>query len=1017
MTDVARALASTAGWALGAPGDALHGVVLVPPALAWDGQRYAGSTLASVALDAARAMPGVAAVVREQHFVGVVAASALHARQALDALAPVWQSEGRAAARAMPSDPADPGYAWQVMPALGEGVVIAWCVPGRVAVWLPACSADARALVRQELAVLLMLPAHGVQINDRDAGAGDVPAAISLADAAASAAVLSRAVGRPVQVAVRAAQRTRIRLHSVSGEGGRPPADALGVAAIDRTQAHAAADAHRIGADPGAAEEASAEPDGKRPAPIARWRAEGAWAVRPSLARLLSRPHEARSVAGARVLPADAVIGTSGTHALSDASAQDLEAAQVFAQESQWCDAAIAAGRDPIAARLQALEGKARALAAQVVQQASWASGDAQRRLPDGRLRGVGLATAQVMDHDEEGQPGTVWSAWVAEVVVHPQTGHIDVTRVVAGHDSDRLQPAQTATVHGQIVHDESWLMQGAQRLLGADATFDDWRAARPAPQPAAREVTPHAADRALVDHGRLALDGVITLPAAAAIANAIHDATGVRLREAPFDAAQLRLALGQGEPEPAPQGLRRAWRWAAAGAAGLAGLAVMAWPAKPAIPLTAGPDVSLYSAQAIERGRLVAAAGDCIACHTAPGGAPNAGGFALETPFGTIYSTNITPDPDTGIGRWSYAAFERAMRQGIHQDGRQLYPAFPYTAFAKLSDADIQALYAYLMTQPAVPAKAPETQLAFPYSLRPAIAGWNLLFHDATPFAPDPGRSVEWNRGAYLVEGAGHCAACHSPRNSLGAEKKGIHYLAGGEAEGWQAPALNALGSGALPWTRDDLFQYLRTGHASRHGVAAGPMAPVIRGLNELPDSDIHAMVTYLTALPGQAPQVLPGDPDAPAPQASLATPVPASVGAPMADAPPSSAVAMPREARVFATHANGERIYQNACAVCHEAGSGPTLFGVKPMLGLNTNLHADTPDNLLQVILHGIQDPADDALGYMPGFADSLDDTQLTDLVGYLRARFAPASPAWSDLPATVRAARDAVHVPSLP
>ncbi|WZB76052.1 cytochrome c [Achromobacter insuavis] len=272
---------------------------------------------------------------------------------------------------------------------------------------------------------------------------------------------------------------------------------------------------------------------------------------------------------------------------------------------------------------------------------------------------------------------------------------------------------------------------------------------------------------------------------------------------------------------------MRRGWGWLAAGAAGLAAMATALWPLKPALPLTAEPDASLYSTQAIERGRLVAAAGDCVACHTAPGGARNAGGLALETPFGVIYSTNITPDAQTGIGRWSYAAFERAMRQGIHQDGRQLYPAFPYTAYAKLSDADLQALYGYLMSQPAVAATPPRTELGFPFNLRPLLAGWNLLFHDPKPFTPDPSQDAEWNRGAYLVEGVGHCAACHSPRNALGAEKGGLAYLAGGQAEGWNAPALNQLATGERAWSGEELFQYLRTGYSPRHGVAAAPWRP----------------------------------------------------------------------------------------------------------------------------------------------------------------------------------------------
>jgi nicotinate dehydrogenase subunit B len=445
---------------------------------------------------------------------------------------------------------------------------------------------------------------------------------------------------------------------------------------------------------------------------------------------------------------------------------------------------------------------------------------------------------------------------------------------------------------------------------------------------------------------------------------------------------------------------------WLAAGMAGLAGMAAALWPMKPALPLTAGPDVSLYSMRAIERGRLVAAAGDCVACHTAPGGKANAGGLALDTPFGTIYTTNITPDNDTGIGRWSYTAFERAMRQGVHQDGRQLYPAFPYTAYAKLSDADMQALYGYLMSQPAVRAEPPKTQLAFPFNFRPLLAGWNALFLDATPFTPDPSRSAQWLRGAYLVQGAGHCAACHSPRNRLGAEKTGEHYLAGGEAEGWTAPALNQLATGARGWTADELFQYLRTGYSPRHGVAAGPMAPVIHGLAELPDSDVKAITTYLLDLPQAA-----GATVAKQPADSMPTPTPVPAPAWQSEARPA-AQPVPAAATIQSLQGrrvNGERVYQNACAVCHEAGSGPTLFGVKPLLSSNTNLHAATPDNLIQVILNGIQNPANDELGYMPGFKDALDDRQIADLVGYLRERHAPGKDPWPDPTNTISRLRE--------
>jgi nicotinate dehydrogenase subunit B len=223
-----------------------------------------------------------------------------------------------------------------------------------------------------------------------------------------------------------------------------------------------------------------------------------------------------------------------------------------------------------------------------------------------------------------------------------------------------------------------------------------------------------------------------------------------------------------------------------------------------------------------------------------------NAGGRPMETPFGVIYSTNITPDVETGIGNWSYPAFERAMREGIHRDGRQLYPAFPYPHFARVTDADLQALYAYLMAQSPVRAETPKNALAFPFNLRPLMAGWNALFHQPDVFQADATKSAMWNRGAYLVEGLGHCGACHSPRNELGAEIA-TRYLAGGFAEGWEAPALTSLSRAPIPWSEAELYAYLRTGESRFHGVAAGPMAPVVKELKALPDQDIRAMAVYL--------------------------------------------------------------------------------------------------------------------------------------------------------------------------
>lgn len=482
------------------------------------------------------------------------------------------------------------------------------------------------------------------------------------------------------------------------------------------------------------------------------------------------------------------------------------------------------------------------------------------------------------------------------------------------------------------------------------------------------------------------------SVPSAAAIANAIYDATGVRFRELPFTQERILKGL-RGEqpgdpaplPRPAPTTPLDRWRnpfakrggilaGIAAACAAVIGIGAAMLPWRAIAPI-ARPDASVYSAATIGRGKELAALGACAVCHTSDGGVLNAGGRPLETPFGTIYTTNITPDVDTGIGTWSYPAFERAMREGIHRDGRHLYPAFPYTHFARADDADLQALYAYLMAQAPVGAKTPKNELAFPFNLRPLLAGWNALFHQTGPFRPDPAKSKAWNRGAYLIEGLGHCSACHSPRNALGAEQQGA-YLAGGFAEGWEAPALTSLSRAPIPWTEDELYAYLRIGESRFHGVAAGPMAPVVKELAALPDRDIRAMAVYLASFSERA-----------------------------TDRPAHEALAARLEAATAVTTAasTGGRIYQGACAVCHEVG-GPPLFGSRPSLALNSNLHSDTPDNLIQVILHGIAKPAVTDLGYMPAFKDSMTDGQVAELVSFLRRQFAPDRPEWADIAKTV-------------
>jgi nicotinate dehydrogenase subunit B len=567
---------------------------------------------------------------------------------------------------------------------------------------------------------------------------------------------------------------------------------------------------------------------------------------------------------------------------------------------------------------------------------------------------------------------GTGHAAWVVDVAVDLSTGDVAISRVVVGHDAAALDTGLPAS---------SGLLEGAARAEASRLTaelpaFDGWDLIRrlPAQPDDALATTGTRQETTTVLQGA----GIAMLPAAAAVANAIYDATGIRMREPPFSAARLRSALAGAESKPArsARGLL-----AGAGAAVLATVAAV-WPWRAPIAPVASPPAGFYSSQTLERGRLAAAAGDCVVCHTAPNGRPYAGGLALDTPFGTIYSTNITPDPQTGIGAWSYAAFERAMREGVHRDGRRLYPAFPYTAFARVGDADMQSLYAYLMAQPPVAAAPPETRLAFPFSMRPLMAGWNLLFHRNEAFRPDLAKSLEWNRGAYLAEGLGHCSACHTPRNALGAEKRGKDYLGGGQAEGWDAPALNALSAAPLPWTRDELYRYLRDGYAPLHGPAAGPMAPVVEGLAALPDSDVMAIATYIASF---------------GPAASTDT---------LADA--ATALQQRSNAAASTLSGTGARLFAGACAVCHQAGQGSAVFGEKVPLALNTNLHSPRPDNLVQVLMHGVATSASGQIGAMPAFADSLSDRQMTALVEYLRQLYAPDKPAWKDVGQTVARVR---------
>ncbi|EIF33152.1 cytochrome c, mono- and diheme variants family [Burkholderia sp. Ch1-1] len=389
----------------------------------------------------------------------------------------------------------------------------------------------------------------------------------------------------------------------------------------------------------------------------------------------------------------------------------------------------------------------------------------------------------------------------------------------------------------------------------------------------------------------------------------------------------------------------------------------------KPAIAPVDPPAPASFDAQTRLAGARVVALGDCIVCHTAKGGKPFAGGLPLATPFGTIYATNITPDLETGIGNWSLEAFMRALRHGVARDGHLLYPAFPYIHFTRMSDGDISAAYAYLMTREPVNAVAPANELIFPLNFRPLLAFWNVLFLHPGVQQPDASKDADWNRGKLLVDGLGHCASCHSPLNLIGGEKSG-HAFDGGVVDGWEAPALNALGAAPRPWTQDQLVAYLRSGRASEHGAAAGPMLPVTRDLATVPEEDVQAIATYVLSI-------------------QKAQPVAANVST---AAQGGSSPEAQRGATLFAA----------SCAQCHGPAAPMQSIGERPTLAFSTAVNAATPRNAIQMMLSGNGWHGEDSENYMPAFSQIYDDQQIADLAAYIRATYSQRGP-WQDVETT--------------
>ncbi|MBA4791671.1 MAG: molybdopterin-dependent oxidoreductase [Rhizobiales bacterium] len=958
----------------------LHGRVVRPPYAGVDAGDFIGKSLIRVEEASIAHIPGVLAVVTQGDFVGVVAEREEQAAEAARRLVVHWKpspplpdlSDVAGALRANPSDARtlldrgdveaaragaavqmDRTYVWpyQMHASIGPSCAVADVGADGAVVWSGTQNPYP---LRADIALLLGLPEEAIEIIRHEA-AGCYGRNCA-DDVAADAALLSRAVGRPVRV-----QLTREQEHAWEPKGAAQLMDIRGGMNADGTPA---AYDFSTRYPSNAATTLALLLTGRVPAVNPVFEMGDRTAIPPYA-------YDNLRVVAHDMAPIVRAAWLRGVSALPNS----------FAHESYIDELATQAGVDPVDYRLRHLhDPRAVDLVKEVAARAGWEHRTGPRRqvVEGDVVRGQGFAYALYV-HSKFPGYGAAWSAWVAEVEVNRATGDVAVKRVVVGQDSGlMINPAGIEhQIHGNVIQSTSRALKEEVSFTDTAVASREWGAYPILTFPEVPVINVVLMPRP--DDPPLGSGESASVPSAAAIANAIFDATGVRFREPPFTPDKVRAALaGEAPPRPPkPEKTGRRW-FAAAGAAlaGALGMAAVALPLRGAIAPIAPPDPASFSADMIARGRQLAALGDCAVCHTVPGGAENAGGRAMETPFGTVYSTNLTPDPETGLGRWSYAAFERAMREGISRGGHHLYPAFPYTAFTKATDTDLQALYAYFMSQAPVAAATPAARMTFPFNIRPLMAGWNALFLKPGLLEADPARSPQWNRGQYLVEGLGHCGACHTPRNALGAEKSGAAHLAGGWVDGWEAPPLTALSSAPIPWSEDELYAYLRTGFSRFHGTAAGPMAPVVQELSHLPDADIRAMATYLASFTGPA------------------------TADPAATAATLNARA---EATLRPLDTLGGKLYEGACAACHSQ-DGPTLFGVRPSLALNTNVHAARPDNLIRVILDGIPSPAARDLGDMPAFRDSLDDGQVAALARYIRSTFAPDAPAWEGLEATV-------------
>lgn len=376
------------------------------------------------------------------------------------------------------------------------------------------------------------------------------------------------------------------------------------------------------------------------------------------------------------------------------------------------------------------------------------------------------------------------------------------------------------------------------------------------------------------------------------------------------------------------------------------------------------GVPAALAQASVVERGAYLAKAADCMVCHTAPGGKEYAGSLGFTLPFGTLYSTNITPDKETGIGNYSDQDFLGAMHRGVRRDGARLYPAMPYTSYTYVSDADALAIKAYLFSLPPVRSTPPANTLAFPFNQRWAMGFWSALFNPDTRFEPDTSKSPEWNRGAYLAEALAHCGECHTPRNlafALNNRKK----FAGAVTAGWRAFNISSdKTTGVGAWSDNDLISYLSIGHAEGRGTASGPMGEAVdHSLSKLAPEDIRAIVAYLRSVPATP------SPDLPA---TLAPPAPSSHR-------DGGGTPDPR----------GKMVFEGACVSCH-GWSGES--SISPLATLTGTWAVNDPGatNVAQIVISGTKRHTPAGALSMPAFGNAYSDVEIAAVANYVTARF---------------------------